>query len=253
MIDPGEPGDPKFPVRLMPRFVGRTGLHHPPPYGQGAWAQARGLLEPFILADRLAETREGFQALAFHETLHCVERHALASLLILLSPIVVAFPIALLVSPLLAWAGIGAGVLAWAWWQREREIRADAFAWRGAGPQRFYAFLAMLEHPSLDPTVPAGWGWLQWARVLAVRATHAWYRWVYGRTVEARATRAARRAERTRWVVAPPLLLPRASRASPSRSSSGTEASSSAPASSAAATPTPPTCRSSRASTAPSP
>jgi hypothetical protein len=105
----------------LPICIATSGLYR----RTGVWACARGLLYPEILVDRAAETRDGWEALMFHEALHVRERHALIGLLILI-----------LFAP------------AWPWWRREQEVRADAFALWGAGREEFWAFLYLHPHPT---------------------------------------------------------------------------------------------------------
>jgi hypothetical protein len=188
--------DPKamFERRLLPPFVFDPYLRQ-----KGHWARAEGILEPVIRADRLATGRPGWNALLHHEALHCIERHPLVGILLLGFPMSAAPFVAAVFGSASGWGSLALGLALWAWWKREREIRADAFAWKGAGPQQFYSFVAMLPHPELSPALPKGWRWLAWARWLGVNAEHAWYRWVYGRTLQARIERARRRAGSTRW------------------------------------------------------
>lgn len=104
----------------LPTCIATSGLHT----RLGVWACARGLWKPEILVDRGAETRDGWEALMYHEALHVRERHALVGILCIL-----------LFAP------------AWLWWRREQEIRADAFALWGAGSAEFWAFLYLHPHP----------------------------------------------------------------------------------------------------------
>lgn len=210
MIEPVE----LFRRRLVPVFVFEKGARK-----RGFWARSEGILKPFVRADRLGQGQPGWSALCYHESLHCVERHAFVAFLVLMVPatlglvaVAVGFP----------WSGYSATVLGWLlwlWWKREAEVRADAFAWRGAGPLDFYALMTMLPHPVDFGYLPAGWMWLSLPRRLGLWVSLAWYRWLYGRTVEDRVTRARERAERTRWKVSE----------SGSKSSGPTAASSSTP------------------------
>lgn len=155
------------PIIMTPGLHKRTGL----------WGFARGVVLPVVHFDRMAEGQPGSESLLFHEGLHAYERHALAGLM--------------LVGLGLLAAGIGVSYqlwglafgsllapLAYAWWRREAELRADAFALRGAGSRDFLCFVSMHPHPT-------GWFW----------------RWCYGANPGRRYNRAVTRAARHGWEV----------------------------------------------------
>lgn len=155
------------PVIFQPGLLSRRGLY-------GA---ARGIVNPVVVVDRMGEGEPGFESLMFHEGLHVHERHALAGVLVLLGGCA-AFALGL---GLEAWGLLGTSLLtpaAFAWWRREQEVRADAFALRGAGARDFMAFVLMHPHPE-----------------------GRWGRWCYGETPAKRFNRAVARAARYGWKV----------------------------------------------------
>lgn len=215
MIDPSKAAG-GLPVSVLPMFVFKRGFHA----RTGVMARADGILDPVVIADRLAVGRHGWNGLAFHEILHCLERHSFVGLLVLTIPTSCAWPLAFFSGSLVAGYLLALwGVLAWVWWRREQEVRADAFAWRGAGAQDFYAFV--LELPlAPEGRLPAGWTWLARPRAIASAVSRLWCRWLYAKSLTHRINRASRRAERTKWT---PPSFP----LSESRSSEPTAASSS--------------------------
>lgn len=157
------------PVVMTPGLHKRTGL----------WGLARGVVFPVVLFDRQAEGMPGAEALLFHEGLHVHEKHALAGgMLVGIGIALAAVGVAWEVWPLALASLLTPAV--WAWWRREAEARADAFALRGAGSIDFRAFVAMHPHP-----------------------IGRFWRWVYGRTAAQRIERAVMRAARNGWEVGP--------------------------------------------------
>lgn len=133
-----------------PPCVRRPGLHK----HLGLWACAEGVTSPVVYVDSGAEAVAGFEALMFHEALHVIDRHAFWGCVFAALP------------PL------------WMWWRREVELRADVFAYEGAGDQEFYNFVHMHPHPT-------GWFW----------------KWCYGKTRGHRIERTRKRwqEETTKW------------------------------------------------------
>lgn len=168
-------------LQRQPPVVVTPGLHR----ATGLWAQAEGVVRPFVRVDRLVEGRAGFEALMFHEALHVHERHALVGLVLLclgLFAATVAFALGEYLSFMVCPA---AGILAWILWRREQEVRADAFALVACattaadpakGLREFSAFVLLHEHP-----------------------TARFWRWCYGRNPAHRVERAVARAGRMRW------------------------------------------------------
>lgn len=193
------------------------------------WGFSYGLLRPFVKVDPLARFQSGYRGLVAHEALHCLERHAFWSAVCAGSTFL-AFTLLVLeglilgeeVGAVLVGAGFGVlagGVLYLAWWYREREIRADAFALEDVGLTGFYAFLLMVGHPAVadGPAV----GPLGFAKRIWLRTFRRWLRWVYARTISERVARAARRRGRLGWPLPPPEPP---SESSPSASSERTAA-----------------------------
>lgn len=195
---------------------------------KGHWAASYGMLRPFIVADPLARFQNGYRGLVAHEALHCLERHVFWSTLVKTTTFGL-FTILLLHG--LTWGGaqgwivvcasfgvLLGGMAYLAWWSREREIRADAFALEEVGLTGFYTFLLMVGHPAVADGPAAGP--LGFAKRLGARTFRRWLRWVYARTINERVARAARRRSRLGW----PLPLPRPPESSPSASSEATAA-----------------------------
>lgn len=189
------------------------------------WAVSRGVLRPHIVTDPGARFQNGYRGLLAHEALHCLERHVFWTLLVAVTTFGISVGLWLLGAVLgrgeVALAGVGAllgGSLYLAWWSREREIRADAFALEDVGLTGFYAFLLMVGHPAVADGPPIGP--LAFAKRFGLRLFRRWLRWVYARTINERVARAARRRSRLGW----PLPLPRPPESSPSASSEATVA-----------------------------
>lgn len=162
----------------QPPIVLSPGLHR----HTGLYAQAEGLVRPFIRTDRLAEGRPGFEALMYHEALHVHERHALAGLVLLFLPVV--------------------GVFLWILWRREQEIRADAFALLAAST---FAKSREAEKEEPDPAVVAAERAAAGLRefsafvLLHEHPKSRFWKWCYGRTPAHRVERAVARSRRIRW------------------------------------------------------
>lgn len=189
----------------------------------GRWGYCDGVLRPRIKIDRVGRLMVGFNGLLWHESLHAIERHAFLGLMLLGVGGVVALAIGLLVGlrPELEWFGYGSYAalalsgLAWVWWRRESEIRADVFSLEAVGAQEFFAFLVAFGMPRF--TLPDGVDSRTRINRVGIWLVRRWHSWCYAKSVTARVMRATQRRERVIWNTS----------VSASKSSIATEASSS--------------------------
>jgi len=154
------------------RFYALRNLHV---LGRRTIGACVGILYPRVIIDRDVESKPGFEALCYHEGTHAYEYHRLIGLC-LVAPSFILLGVALVLEVWWLLLALPVGPLAWMWWAREMETRADAVALSGSHATEFRSFL------------------------LLVGPQRAWWgRWCYGGTLQERERRARRRCARYGW------------------------------------------------------